>query len=91
MTPTNPALPGNQRADSYSFAQVLARKGLNKRHVVEADGIEALVGAMNGYPKSYRIQWRGCATITDLCESEAVCSEMGKRGAVSVIMNAYER
>jgi len=70
---------------------MLARKGLNKRHVVDAEGIEAMVSAMNGYPKSYRIQWRGCATITDLCESKPVCSEMGKRGAVTVIMNAYER
>ncbi|GMI02676.1 hypothetical protein TrLO_g11503 [Triparma laevis f. longispina] len=70
---------------------VLARKGLNPRDIVAAGGVEALVAAMTSYPKSYQIQWRGCATITDFCDSLAICSELGKRGAVAVVMNAYER
>jgi len=70
---------------------LLARKGLNPRDVVAVDGIEALVAAMTAYPKSYQVQWRGCATITDFCDNMAVCSELGKRGAVTVVMNAYER
>jgi len=70
---------------------LLARKGLNPRVIVEAEGIEALVASMTGYPKNYRIQWRGLSTITDLCAHLAVCSELGKRGAVNVVMNAYER
>mmetsp|Transcript_2236 Transcript_2236/g.4583 ORF Transcript_2236/g.4583 Transcript_2236/m.4583 type:complete len:409 (+) Transcript_2236:165-1391(+) len=69
----------------------MARKGLNPRDIVSAEGIEALVSAMGGYPKSYQIQWRGCATITDFSQSIAVCSELGKRGAVTAVMNAYER
>lgn len=47
---------------------VLARKGLNPRDIVAAGGVEALVAAMTSYPKSYQIQWRGCATITDFCD-----------------------
>ena len=70
----------------------LARHGLAPRQIVSAEGIESLTNAMNGYPKSHRIQWRGCAVVTDLCRaSDAVCSELGKRGAVASVMNAYER
>jgi len=70
---------------------LLARKGVNPRMIVESEGIEALVASMTAYPKNYRIQWRGLATITDLCENLSICSELGKRGAVNVVMNAYER
>ena len=69
---------------------MLARKGINPRVIVEAEGIEALVASMTAYPKSYRIQWRGLSTITDLSTNKSICSELGKRGAVNVVMNAYE-
>ena len=49
----------------------MARKGLNPRDIVSAEGIEALVAAMGAYPKSYQIQWRGCATVTDFSQSIA--------------------
>lgn len=70
---------------------VMARKGMNPRDIVAAEGIEALIAAMAAYPKSYQIQWRACATITEFSRALPVCSELGKRGAVTAVMNAYER
>jgi hypothetical protein len=80
-----------QEAGLETF-MILARHGNNVRDIVPTEGIETLVNAMNMYPKVYRIQWRGCACITDLAVRDAgVCSELGKRGAVQAVMNAYDR